>query len=123
MGYRSQVAFIVKFDTEANAASYLEAAKVALPLIKEYLSDFEVTAQGYIVVTFDYIKWYDSYEDVQALTKFYKDANESQGYEWYLFKRIGENDDDYEEDWDEAEGCEYKWNAIEFTRALNVTVH
>ena len=123
MGYYSQAAFVIKFDTKDNAASYLEMAKSSMPLIIDYLQNIRITADGYIVAEFEYIKWYGSCEYIQALTKLYENSTGATGYQWYLFKRIGEDDTDYEEDCNEADGCEYVWETIDFIRSLIINVH
>ena len=103
MGYRSDVkALIYPLGGEHNL---LEYDKLKLLFNTTFQDVFEAWGEDYFswndkhrVLEFDAnsVKWYDSYPEVQRLTKFLSEVQEL-GYE-YEFMRIGEEDDDIETD-------------------------
>ena len=103
MGYRSDVkALIYPLGGEHNL---LEYDKLKLLFNTTFQDVFEAWGEDYFswndkhrVLEFDAnsVKWYDSYPEVQRLTKFLSEVHEL-GYE-YEFMRIGEEDDDIETD-------------------------
>lgn len=103
MGYRSDVkALIYPLGGEHNL---LEYDKLKLLFNTTFQDVFEAWGEDYFswndkhrVLEFDAnsVKWYDSYPEVQRLTKFLSEVQDL-GYE-YEFMRIGEEDDDIETD-------------------------
>ena len=103
MGYRSDVkALIYPLGGEHNL---LEYDKLKLLFNTTFQDVFEAWGEDYFswndkhrVLEFDAnsVKWYDSYPEVQRLTKFLSEVQEL-GYE-YEFLRIGEEDEDIEAD-------------------------
>ena len=95
MGYRSDVAYIIRVKT-IKTKEFIALAK--LKGLGEALDECAVEAEGNEVDFSFYaggVKWYESYEDVQmheALLQFVGDEfNEHAGYR---FIRIGEDDED-----------------------------
>lgn len=115
MGYRSDVV----------AAFYVKDAK-HLPMLKLWLDEnFPVGIfrdnilwfdKG-MVLTYESVKWYDSYEDVKAfdvaVEKYLELVHNDMGVEddppafSYEFVRVGENYDDVETHYD-GDACEYR---------------
>lgn len=97
MGYRSDVAYVIRFDKEETLREF--AALVSLK------GEHERSALNECIVQFDDfpelcfeatdVKWYDSYEDVQAHQALLDFASNEFGDRCaYRFIRIGEDDDD-----------------------------
>ena len=113
MGYRSDVAYTIRFsgedDTKVKQSFYTFLAEAkANPAIAGCFSDdeehFKVIEATYTInFHADDVKWYESYEDVQcheALMKqalaWIDDENECIGY---IFARIGEETNDTEQNY------------------------
>lgn len=110
MGYRSQVAIVIQFETKEDAANYLatfdnEDAKWLKPEQTGRFLSFEE----------NWLKWYEEYEDVAYATKFYQKSDTAPGFVSYKFARIGEDDADYEEHVS-GDG----WGLIDYERALRI---
>jgi len=120
MGYRSQVAIVIEFTAPEFAKAYLTKGLELYPELKEMLkySLKSEDDQKYIVMEFDWVKWYEGYSDVQQITEFYSEAIDAEGFVGYAFKRIGEDTEDYEE---RCEG-DYAWEYIDTIRKLKVCV-
>lgn len=103
MGYRSNVAYKIKFfDIETMRLFVTEAkSKEEFRLAFEHTENLEIDEKG-MFIKFDATawKWYESYPEVIAheallsLAREYRDAEDKQVE--YAFARIGENDDDVE---------------------------
>lgn len=117
MGYYSDTAFVIEFDTKENANSYFEA--VNTEVIKGY--DLQCTGR-YVHFHHDSIKWDECYADVKDLKKIYERSLEAEGCYGYLFKRFGEDRCDYEEYAAENENHEAPWETIEETRCLYLNI-
>ncbi len=117
MGYCSDTAFVIEFDTKENASHYFEA--VTTEVIKGY--DFQCTGR-YIHFHHDSIKWDTYYADVKELIKIYEQSLQAQGCYGYVFKRFGEDRCDYEEDAGENAPHEAPWESIEETRCLYLNI-
>ena len=111
MGYRSDVRFVVALPSEAERDSIMALYSMH-PLVQEHdiatdWTPYEVMAQVYFrdagvpmyLLSYDDtdVKWYDSYEEVQAVMHMEKllDSLEDRCYA-YRFIRIGEDDSDIE---------------------------
>lgn len=91
MGYRSHV--IIAFEDRLlkrfiNEIS-LNAAHGFIDLNKR------ISRDDWTLFEFSDVKWYDSYEDVDAYNNFVNSLDESDSYK-YEFHRLGEDPDDYE---------------------------
>ena len=109
MGYRSTVAFVISFKDKETLDNYL-APRLLDENLKQYRDSFERISwddASALYYTED-VKWYDSYPEVQALTKLYKDTIEAGGA--YRFIRVGEEDKDIEEEYAESDTTEPFWD-------------
>ena len=117
MGYYSDTAFIIEFDTKENASNYFEAVKT------EIIKDHNLQCTGRYVHFHDgCIKWYDGYADVKELIRVYERSLGAEGCYGYVFKRFGEDRGDYEEFSAENENHEAPWETIEETRCLHLNI-
>lgn len=105
MGYRSEVAFVISFETKEELDNYL-APRLLDENIREDRDSFFRVAWDDASVLFhnEDVKWYDDYKDVQALTRLYKDAVDAGGA--YQFIRIGEDMNDVIDETGESEKVE-----------------
>ncbi len=96
MGYRSDVAYVIKFDSieKRDAFVSLMLAKNE-QAVTEALECVAHDNKADPIITFyqQGWKWYDGYEDVQAHHRLMEDAAELFGAEW-RFVRIGEDAND-----------------------------
>jgi hypothetical protein len=120
MGYRSDVAYTIRFsgedDTKVKHSFYtfLAEAKANPATAPCFLEDedyFKVVESAFTInFHADDVKWYESYEDIQAHEALMKQAlswvdegNECIGY---IFARIGEETNDTEQNyggnWDDS---------------------
>ena len=113
MGYRSQVAFVVKFkSTQDRDAMWMLYANSDDAQKQEVAQELEHRyAEPIITYQHDDIKWYEGYEEVTNFERFWDsfrdladaemNGDEPQGDEpvhWACeFIRLGENTDDIEE--------------------------
>jgi hypothetical protein len=103
MGYRSEVLKAAYFPGgEAAIHAHIAALKIKgefTKILEDELQYFQVfNYQEGAVVMFhaEDTKWYDSYEDVQAIEKFFTDIEELDDHET-IYLRIGEGREDIEE--------------------------
>ena len=122
MGYRSEVVLVVGKEimpqfmvtmaksAEARAMCFAEHDK----MIKDY------DGEGNMLFAWDGIKWYDSYEEVQAIGDF---------MDWCESEKVGEGDDAEDadaffrfvrtgEDTDDSECRGYGFDSIYITRSI-----
>tara|TARA_R100001594_G_C3909592_1_gene232925 strand:+ start:73 stop:435 length:363 start_codon:yes stop_codon:yes gene_type:complete len=105
MGYRSEVALAVSAEALPHLMAKLATCEKALKMVFNEGDNLDTNYRraGALLVTWDYIKWYDSYEEVQCIEDFMNDMDsmtDDKGAdmdEQYRFCRIGENMDDIEE--------------------------
>lgn len=93
MGYRSQVAF----KTTSEGYIILKRFNDEIEEKKDrplYCAEIRKTEDGFYKITFDEIKWYDSYADIQNFIKV-MDILDEQDIP-YKFIRLGEDIDDIE---------------------------
>jgi hypothetical protein len=114
MGYRSDVAYVIKFESIEKRDAY-----VGLVLAKgdECAKAMEECAYSYKrdpIITFhaEDVKWYDSYADVQAHTENYQEAYKVVGAA-YRFLAIGE---DGAETFDQEDGA---YDLDDYIRAVH----
>jgi hypothetical protein len=96
MGYRSDVAYVIKFndiETRDNFVTLMLAKNE--PQITQALSECEHGYKDDPIITFDTVdvKWYDSFEDVQAHQSLMKYAVEIYKHKGgrYRFISVGED--------------------------------
>ena len=130
MGYRSEVAYIMRFkDAEQKQAFInLQRAK-ADKHINEALDDLVEVEDNMLGYHADHVKWYDDYDDVKAHHTLMKDtiamfANEETTPDYdnqagYKFIRLGEEEED---NTDEEEGnSEGLYEHVEWYRGTNIS--
>jgi hypothetical protein len=91
MGYRSTVmaAFHEKtFEKLLSSCDDNVAINVLLGADKHYKSDW-------ILLHYDWVKWYDSFEEVKKMDEFINELEDNLD-ETFEFHRMGEEYDDYE---------------------------
>ena len=100
MGYRSEVAYVIKFDNIDTKQEWVAIAKLhpnySLALKEcQFVDDMH---KDYISAYFAHVKWYEEYEDVKRhmymLDAIADDAHEHVNAR---FVRIGEEQDDNED--------------------------
>lgn len=101
MGYRSEVAYVLRFDNKADMDAF-----TALQLAKqdEHINDalkelqlIQSTSLERILYFYaENVKWYGDYPDVASHEKLLRQAIEMFDTAGYRFIRIGENYDDVE---------------------------
>jgi len=100
MGYRSQVAYVIKFDDIQTRDAYVTLMLAHdNPEVRKAIEECEYNNARDPIITFrqDDVKWYESYPDVRAHTFIYMNARElNMGS--YRFLAVGE---DGKEDFDE----------------------
>jgi hypothetical protein len=134
MGYRSDVAYTIRFKKPEHMALFISEAK-SKDYGKGALDECKIDHPK-MQINFNAkgVKWYDSYPDVQQheyLISQAKDWCDSDEHEHtrqtgdttymdgayklgYIFIRIGENSDDVQEDF----GGEYDWDWMRVSRQI-----
>ncbi len=107
MGYRSEVILAVGPEVMpqfmVTMAKSPEARQMCFGDHTEMIKDYQ-GIKGSFLFRWDHIKWYDGYEEVQAIEDFLNwaedkleiDGKEIDGDEHFRFVRIGEEYDDIE---------------------------
>ena len=106
MGYRSDVKYVMLFDTEDERTKAIAKATLTyadLDFGQEILDRFELVTNKHhsefayrIEVHYDYVKWYDEDPWVKAQMKFLKEELNDYPHCGFAFMRLGEDDDDKE---------------------------
>ena len=110
MGYRSEVILAVGPEVMpqfmVTMAKSPEARKLCWGDTDNLIKDYN-SIKGAFLFRWDHIKWYDSYEGIQAIQDFIEwcnsedievDGKMQQAAEYYRFVRIGEEMDDNDVD-------------------------
>ena len=99
MGYRSQVALAIGKEVMPGFMAALSKNKHAIDLVfKEHDTlEKDYCGEGNLLVTWDSIKWYESYEEIMAIEAFLNDPEAflPEGHdvdpgECFRFVRVGE---------------------------------
>ena len=89
MGYRSDVAYAIRFKNKEHRIRFMAAQAVDV-WIK--LEDFSLIDDETVLLSYEHVKWYPEYEDVIAHTRLLDEAKEQDcGWE---FCRVGEEGGD-----------------------------
>ena len=130
MGYRSEVAYIIRFKDKEMRDTFINLQRAkADPHINTALDELVEVENNMLGYHADHVKWYDSYEDVIAHQTLLKDTiaifandettpdyNEQAGYK---FIRLGE---EVEDNIDEEEGnSEQLYEHVEWYRGTNIS--
>ena len=107
MGYRSEVVFAIDKDIVplfiAHIASNTAAQTLCFKHSDHHTKDYQ--GEGHWLFRWDHIKWYDTFEEVEAIQDFIQwcedeqievDGKQVNADEYYRFVRIGEEMDDNE---------------------------
>ena len=125
MGYRSDVAYKITFNDKEQWNVFLIEAK-AKPETRLCFEDEDLKVDHEnceIRFLSQATKWYSDYPEVKChdllleLVDEYNERNQEQDVASYLFKRIGESDDDCEE----RHGGDPDWDDIYLSRQLVVS--
>ena len=121
MGYRSEVAYVIKFDKPEDREAYINMMIVANnEHTTQALKELSKLEDDKLFFHADDVKWYDGYEDVKAHTQIYIQAVELFEGAGYRFTRIGEEMEDIEieEDGDYDD----LWDYTSINRSIDVCV-
>jgi len=101
MGYRSDVAYCIRFKTKEHRVRFM-----AVQFMNEWIKpeDFSLVDDETILFNQSDLKWYDEYNDVKQHSQILIDAKE-QGCAW-TFCRVGEEIGDIEQDGDDGKDDE-----------------
>ena len=95
MGYRSEVVLAVNADAYAALTTVLARGGEFFNLFKEAAID--EGEEGSIVYSWDDIKWYPSYPEVEAVEDFMSRLEDEDMEDSFRFVRVGEDCDDTEQ--------------------------
>lgn len=95
MGYRSDVAYTIRFKNKEHRIRFMATAVLGSEI---QLDEFALVNDETILFKYDDVKWYDEYAYVKAHKQLLEDAKE-QGCAWE-FCRVGEESGDVEQDGD-----------------------
>ena len=117
MGYRSDVAYVIRFNTAEQRDTFVELAKHRNDDLTQAILECETKYESPII-TFEVtdVKWYDSYDDVKAhhammewAVELYPDAG------WRIIQ-LGE---DGQEQCDQGGECDDLWDYIYTSHSIN----
>ena len=90
MGYYSDVALTLRKEDALELIKQAKEDKTVWPFM---CTAHMINQNEYVTLHWEWVKWYDDYEEIQFITAFYRNLDE------YSFKRIGEDNSDIEEEW------------------------
>ena len=100
MGYRSEVVLAVDKKLMPEFLAHLATSDEAKTMVfadHDHL-DQDYCDEGHLLVTWNGIKWYESYPEVNVIEKFISEMDEDEDKsEMFKFVRIGEDYDDVED--------------------------
>ena len=128
MGYHSQVVLAVSKELQPYFLAALASSPNATSLVFKETDHFDEDAynNGAMLMNWNSIKWYDSYEEINAIEKFLceceseslegwdteRDEEHGYAYQHFPFVRIGE---DYDDIVDRGEHC---YDDIQISREI-----
>lgn len=121
MGYRSEVAYVIKFKDSEDREAYINLLLVAKDEhTTQALKELSKLEDNKLFFHATDVKWYDSYPDVKAHTQIYLQAVELFEEAGYRYTRIGEEleDIEIEEDGDYDD----LWDYTSINRSIDVQV-
>jgi len=119
MGYRSDVAYVIKFEDMDSLNAFKTCTLFEDKAMRDALADCETVEEDCLIrFHAESVKWYPGYEEVQAHERLIKSACDEPFKAGARVVRIGENDDDIETD-DFGEMDWEPWDHIEVIRAVN----
>lgn len=118
MGYRSDVAYVIKFADKETLDAFKVSTLFEDKAMREALADCEtVESKNIIRFSVESYKWYDSYEEVQAHERLMAAACEEPFKAGVRFTRIGEDYNDVEVR-DRGDDMLDAWQHIEIHRSV-----
>jgi hypothetical protein len=124
MGYRSEVAYVIRFKDKAMRELFvsLQRAK-ANPDINEALDELVEVEDCLLGYHADCVKWYDEYTGVKAHETLMGDSidlfNKDKDITGYRFVRLGESQDDNEDREDGNSDDLYEY--VNWTRSMSLS--
>ena len=116
MGYRSDVAYTIRFKNKEHRIRFMATAVLGSEI---QLDEFGLIDDETIIFKYDDVKWYDEYHYVKAHQQLLEDAKE-QGCGWE-FCRVGEESGDIEQDGADGEGDDGEY--IECPQTISIVQH
>ena len=116
MGYRSDVKYVMQFESDERCAEFVAVQKMKDDIYTEVAKDWQIKGDRIYFHAEDW-KWYvGAFPVVDAHEQSLEDCSNFGGA--YLFYRLGENDDDTEERYASShdDAIEPPWDAIVFHR-------
>lgn len=121
MGYISDVAYVIHFDTVENRDNFITLLHAKNEThTNAALSEVEYKYSAHPIITFYQKgrKWYESYPEVQAHHALMRDAEKLFGAEW-RFVRVGEDNDDLQIE-SGGDGNYELWEYVDPVRSIRV---
>ena len=130
MGYRSDVAYTVRFksdhDTNNTQSFFTFLAEIKCdPLASSALDEVTVLeSRQEINFSCESTKWYDSFEEVKAHERIIEIADEwcndpdNNSGIWYTFARVGEEMEDNDYRQNSGTGVTYDYDAVHISRQI-----
>ena len=124
MGYRSEVAYIIRFENKEMRETFvaLQRAK-ADEHINEALNEIVEVEDDKLGFHADHLKWYDDYEGVKAHHTLMREAialyNDKEDITGYRFIRLGEESDDNVAE--EEGNSDELWEYVDWYRGTNIS--
>lgn len=91
MGYRSEVAYVVKFKSDDDRSKYIEYLRsMEDKNINDALEEISLgTSEPIVTFHFSNLKWYDAFDDVKAHRTIYRESERFGGI--YRCIEVGED--------------------------------
>lgn len=124
MGYRSEVAYVIRFKDKAMRELFvsLQRAK-ADPHINEALNELVEIEDCLLGYHADHVKWYEGYEGVQAHKTLMSDSidmfNQDEDIVGWRFVELGEESDDNIQA--EAGASDELYEYVDWYRGMNLS--
>lgn len=103
MGYRSEVGYVLAFPSEELKDTFIAVMKLKGGDIEVAINEVESYTSTKMKFYSDWVKWYDSYDEVQAHQQLLRECLEPPFLGAYGFVRVGEETDDIEYEYAEAD--------------------
>ena len=121
MGYRSEVAYIIRFKDKEQKDSFIALQLVKQnPDINEALKELKQVGDDKLFFHVLDWKWYPEYKEVKAHTSLYQDAVELYEDSAYLFYRLGEELEDIEQD--DGGDVDDLWDYLSVHKYINIDI-